>query len=135
VSINFDESIRGIYYASLDEKTDWMLGINETDEHWVVQYRFRYYHSDNPWDAEDKKNWYSMKIDASEPLADVVAFVETMFERIEEEAEGDCYKLLRGKGTHAQFFEEFKGLPFVHYKVLSGDDPHPVDGAGPIEQT
>jgi len=133
MSINFDESIRAIYYASLNENSDWMLGINEEEEYWHIQYRFRYYHSDDPWDQEDKKNWYEIRVSKTDSLASVIETVNEMFKIIEETADGDCYKLLRGEGTHKQFFTEFEKLPFVHKREATEEERREMDMESPIE--
>lgn len=34
----------------------------DSETTWIVEYRFRYYHSDDPFDKKDKKSWYRVTI-------------------------------------------------------------------------
>ena len=124
MSIRMDDSIRAVYYAVLAvDSVDWLLGINEEEDHYLIQYRFRYYNSDDPWDTEDKKNWYSGTVSKTkQSLGELIKNTNKGFEAIESIAEGDCYKLIRGEGTQKQFFAEFEKLPFVHKRAATAEE-------------
>jgi hypothetical protein len=116
--MEFTEKTRAVFYLSIDEETDWLLGITEEDDVWHCEYRFRYYHSDDPWDQEDVKNWYSMKVSKDrETLNKVISVTREMVTILEEQCSNKAYELIRGEGTFDEFMEEFTKLPFVHCKT------------------
>jgi len=118
MSIILDENLIAIWYASLDEESDYLQSLSRTDNGWDLTYRFRYYNSPDPWDKEDTKNWYSGKLSNKDKTeSEVIETLSKVFEIIKIRAEGDCYILLRGEGDHKSFMKEFMALPFVHQKT------------------
>jgi len=123
MSIEIDESIVGIWYAALDGKSDFLMSVNTTDEGWKIIYRFRYYHSDDPFDQEDVKNWFSATV-SNKNISEMGMIKSTnkLFALLKDKAKGPCTVLLRGEGTFEQFMDEFLELPFVHQKVFTKEE-------------
>ena len=123
MSIKLDETIVAVWFVNLDETTDWMAGVNRTDEGWELQYRFRYYNSEDPWDPEDKKSWYRCDLSNKESNeADAIDAISQAFEALKEASGGEAYALIRGESTHEQFVEEFRELPFTHARVATAEE-------------
>ncbi len=115
--IMMDDTIRAIWYISLTANQDWLLGLHEEEDQFVFHYRFRYYSSDDPFDKNDKKNWYSGRIQKNHKngtLPNVVKHMRELFALLEEKTGEKGYELIRGEGDFDTFLEEFKTLPFVH---------------------
>ena len=130
MSIRMDETIVGVWFASLSKDSDWMMGINRTDEGWLMQYRFRYYGDDSgdPWSDKDKKNWYASKAPKDKITEEeLIKKMGEMYELIKLRAEGDCYALLRGAGSFEDFIKEFQKLPFVHARVATDEERAEVE--------
>ena len=125
MSIQFDETIRALYYVAGREQ-DWMGAINQQADGSVeLTYRFRYYDPEDPdndsWSGKDRKKWYEVKGKPGQPTLEKA--LETMQEIMDElQAKGytpkggPACKLIRGSMTVEQMFDEFSKLPFVHTK-------------------
>jgi hypothetical protein len=69
MSFTFTEKtyVIGIWFVTHDkdapvhERMDWMASAyrDSPDKPWEVKHRFRYHHSDDPFDEKDEKHWYS----------------------------------------------------------------------------
>jgi hypothetical protein len=116
MTIEFDESIRGLWYCVLvPDKQDFLLSLSRKDEgHYAIIYRFRYYNSADPFDEEDKKNWYSAKVtDKNEK--ELVDGIRTLLNHLLSYQDDICYtELLRGDQSLDEFIDEFIKQDFVH---------------------
>lgn len=91
------------------------MGLTEEEDTYDINYRFRYYNSDNPFDSSDKKNWYGAKAPKEgTSLEKTIATMREMFRLLENESGNKGYELIRGTGSFDDFLEQFKTLPFVH---------------------
>jgi len=110
-----DDTIRAIWYISLTETSDWLMGLSEMEDSFCISYRFRYYNSDDPFDKDDKKNWYKAKAKKSKTtLTETLQGCSLAFSELKTIAETTGYELIRGAGSLDDFMDEFKTLPFVH---------------------
>jgi hypothetical protein len=117
MTIEFDESIRGLWYCVLvPDKQDFLLSLSHKDEgHYAIIYRFRYYNSADPFDEEDKKNWYSVKV-TDENEKELVDGIRTLLNQLLSFTNDDiCYtEMLRGDQSLDEFMDEFIKQDFVH---------------------
>jgi len=109
-----DDTIRAIWYISLEPKTDWLLGLQKKKDHWEINYRFRYYNSDDPFDKDDTKNWYGGTFSKNMAETEVIEKLRMMFSVLQTKSGEKGYELIRGTGSFDDFLDEFKTLPFVH---------------------
>ena len=119
MTIRIDESIRGIWYCVLmPDEQDFLLALNcIAEEEYVITYRFRYYNSDDPFDDEDEKNWYSCKgtgksgsfayTGSNYMKEEIIAAIRIITSSMSEATE-----ILRGNRSLDEFMEQ----DFVHTK-------------------
>jgi|SRR5215475_13030737 len=62
--ITITEKTVGIWMIPLDKSHDWMMALEEKDDHYDCIGRIRFYNpeSTNPFDEKDKKKWFRYKI-------------------------------------------------------------------------
>lgn len=75
------ELVDGRYYIGFwfcdGGDRDWMACAWRDDTRWVLQHRWRYYNSPDPFDLKDRKNWHSAAALCSEKTEeDVIRNVE-----------------------------------------------------------
>ena len=111
MTIKLDENTRGIWYCqTIPGEQDFLLSLRRLDdERYKIDYRFRYYHSDDPFDEEDKKSWYMAEI-AGRSEEEIVNGIRIMFRIFPS----DFIELLRGDRPLEEFMEEFMEQDFVH---------------------
>jgi hypothetical protein len=114
--MKLDESIRGIWFCSLSREQDLLLFLNYTDEEqYEITYRFRYYHSDDPFDEEDKKSWYSLKNGSAKNEKEIIETIHDLFSDLTLMGEDIRYtEMLRGDQSLDEFVDEFMKQDFVH---------------------
>lgn len=131
MSINFDDTLRAVYYLAGYEQ-DWLAGINEMPDGSVnAHWRFRYYDPQDPRNdahsGQDKKNWYKADGKPGSPtLAAALAAMQGVMDEMQAHGYvhpgGVACKLVRGSMTTAKFFEEFGKLPFVHKRDATPEE-------------
>jgi hypothetical protein len=131
MSINFDESIRAVYYLS-GHQQDWLAGLNEeADGSITMQYRFRYYDPKQPhndaFSGQDTKRWFTAHGKPGIPtLADALVACQKLMDELQAAGyvpKGGCVcKLVRGTMTQEQMMAEFSKLPFVHKRDATPEE-------------
>jgi len=120
MTIKLDESILGIWFLSLDN-SDLLFSLNDEEDKYKVQYRFRYYEDDKTHDSDDRKSWYEGVIYKKDmTLAEAIEATEKTFTTFSRLTANEPTSLIKGDMTYEEFMEEFKKLPFVH------TESHPV---------
>ena len=124
-SITEASYVEHLWFLSGD-KMDWMalLYKDTLDGDWRVTYRFRYYHSPDPWDKKDKKSVYEVKVgptdedrrkllDIGEKLA---AGLQGQMEKAGFPAE---LKSIPVKGNGEEFTRVLTQQSFAHVKAVA----------------
>jgi hypothetical protein len=107
-----DETTVGIWYcATIPGEQDFLLTLNRiAEQHYEITYRFRYYNSDDPFDEEDEKSWYSGETKGKNE-EEVINAIQTIMQAV---AADGFTKILRGDRPLEEFTEEFMEQDFVH---------------------
>lgn len=123
MTIEINDKLRAIYFASGHEQ-DWMAALTEDPPGcFNVVMRFRYYDPADPgndaWSDQDRKSWCEAHGKPGAPTYEqALAGMQKVMDELQAigftPKGGIACKLVRGSMTPAQFFREFKKLPFVH---------------------
>lgn len=127
MSMELNESTRAIYYHHFAHKADIMVMINEKEPGVFTSHgRLRYYMEDtgDAFADKDKKFWF----EASKPEDTLLKALESI-KGLSEKARAFAGPLgaptgetphisVRGDESVQDFFEKFRGLSFVHTKVM-----------------
>jgi hypothetical protein len=115
MSIEITESTIGVWFLTLDRKTDFLAALETVPEGFKLSYRFRYYGAiEDPWLGNDKKNWYSGIFKGTKEAA--LNTMRAVVEGLEERSGRTCTELLMTNGLDA-FMKEFAAQPWAHFKV------------------
>lgn len=119
MSITLDEGIRGLWYCSLvPDKQDFLMSLSLVEEgHYEITYRFRYYNSDDPFDPEDKKDWFRAKI-TNLKEKEVIEKARVVAHSFATFANAELTEVLRDNRPLDKFTEEFMKQEFVHVKSV-----------------
>lgn len=96
MTIEFTERTLGVWFVTIPNG-DYLAHVCRTEDGGAeLQYRFRYYHSAEPWDEKDVKNWYrATGID----IAKCLHAASEVSKRLAAISGGERYELLRGEGS------------------------------------
>lgn len=123
MTIEFNDELEGIWYVQVEPEADFLAGLSvHADGTVKVQYRFRYYHDDDPWSQQDEKHWYTITGDgpASRGIGMVRSIIEQTFPK-----DFSRYELLREGRSTKDFIDEFTKAPFAHAKTIMKSDESP----------
>ena len=111
----------GIWFVKIDEESDWMGALTQTDElghEFEFEYRFRYYRGDPSKtfeESEDKKNWYGMTAKGTTR--------STMLEKIRQGANemavaaGTELEEVLNDGAFDEFTRDLQGRNWIRFEV------------------
>ncbi len=124
----------GRYFAAVwfidggSNHRDWMGAVYKDEgEPWQLKYRFRYYHSVDPWSDKDTKSWYSATIDEKAPEAEVVGKIDEMARVMVVAGFGPHAHKLVLQSSDAKFCGEQLSKQFwAHSKVEKIKDKDPT---------
>jgi hypothetical protein len=120
------DKLVGIWFAELDNDSDFLMQVNEEEDHYHLEYRFRYYHSDDPFDPKDVKNWYAGKVEKAhvKGLKEVITKVRGATEMLVGMAgeSAKVHEMLKGDKTTDEFVEEFMAQPFTHQREATEEE-------------
>jgi hypothetical protein len=122
MTIEFDDSIRAVWYVQLNAEADWMCGLNKADDGFRVQYRFRYYETLGAWDGLDRKNWYRAELKGESP-DQVIEAMRKMIAVMQDKGAGQSFELVRDADeTVEAFLTRFTAMPFAHKRTLTKEE-------------
>ena len=84
IELNSDCWVYGFWYVDGDDK-NWLACLSKRDGSWRLDYRFRYYRDDKAHDSDDKKSWYTGKMNGDQPVEKILAAVGQAVAAIEKE--------------------------------------------------
>ena len=123
MTIEITERTIGVWCVDMNEDSDWLGSLWETDENYEMAYRFRYYVDDLTFDSKDTKHWYAAHVSKDHTTKDdVIKCMRGAVELIWREKGGKRHELMMGSGGVDEFMIEFEKLPFVSAKRISIDE-------------
>jgi len=124
MTIEFKEGryFAAMWFISNDDDRDWHGALyrdNEKDSPWEFRYRFRYYNeaSKNPFDGEDRKNWYTATMPVDKEESEVMKLIAMMADQVAEEFDGaDVHKLVLRTDSPVRIMEAMSRESWCHIK-------------------
>lgn len=126
MSIIFNDNILGVWYVTIPNG-DYLAAVSRCkDGGAFLQYRFRYYNSEEPWDEKDEKHWYEAR---SKDQTKVVAHASFVAKTLANASKGKIWELIRGAGSLEDFMAEFQKLPFVHSRPATAEEIKKIESS------
>jgi hypothetical protein len=122
MSVEISERTIGLWFMSLNETTDFLAGLESTEEGFLLQYRFRYYKEESPWSDKDEKHWYTVRIDKSKSKAEAIQSTQIVVQMLEQKSGQQCDELLVKNGDIGAFMRELHSQRWAHMKFEKKED-------------
>jgi len=121
--IEVDENIIGIWFIALDNESDWLASMSKVKDGIKVNYRFRYYNSEDPhpFSGKDKKNFYSFV--APDDKKKAIKVMRAMAHALNEKGglEKEPHEIIN-TGDLDEFIEELVKKDFSNVALASGSE-------------
>ena len=122
MSVEISERTIGLWFMTLNETTDFLAGLQSTDEGFELRYRFRYYKEESPWSDKDEKHWYTVRIDKSKSKAEAIQATQIVVQILEQKSGQQCDELLVKNGDIGAFMRELHSQQWAHMKFEKKED-------------
>ena len=119
--IELTERTVGIWFMQIDATTDWMAHMDQTDTHWQLTYRFRYYKGDQALkfeESEDEKSWTRMVAEkANVTRKEFLERVDFVIVELMKATGNEPDVVFMGDGGIAEFTKELAAKPWTQVET------------------
>lgn len=117
IDLNENTYCLGLWYVQGDREDFLAAATRQSGGAMKITYRFRYYHSDEPWDEKDIKRWYEAAPPPNSDEDSVVALIDGLVSELVNRgyATAEPWRAIIKGGPEAAF-EALKAAPFTHLR-------------------